>query len=125
MGSSCGCSRLLNELGGQADRRKTRSFNQADVRPFAENILMACFRNIEKGTTPEKIAENDYLMKCECCWVFVMTSLFIRRARRHACHHHGTERACAARPADSRQARGHHRRDQQEPVQPALQPVHL
>lgn len=41
------------------------SFTQADVRPFAENILMALFSNIEKGGTPEKIAENDYLMKCE------------------------------------------------------------
>jgi len=40
-------------------------FTQADVRPFAENILMALFSNIEKGGTPEKIAENDYLMKCE------------------------------------------------------------
>ncbi|KAI5449860.1 importin-alpha export receptor [Naganishia albida] len=39
-------------------------FTQADVRPFAESILMACFRNIESGSTPEKIAENDYLMKC-------------------------------------------------------------
>jgi len=39
-------------------------FTQADVRPFAENILMALFSNIEKGGTPEKIAENDYLMKC-------------------------------------------------------------
>ncbi|TYJ56359.1 hypothetical protein B9479_002907 [Cryptococcus floricola] len=39
-------------------------FTQADVRPFAENILMALFGNIEKGTTPEKVAENDYLMKC-------------------------------------------------------------
>lgn len=25
---------------------------------------MALFTNIEKGGTPEKIAENDYLMKC-------------------------------------------------------------
>jgi exportin-2 (importin alpha re-exporter) len=25
---------------------------------------MALFANIEKGGTPEKIAENDYLMKC-------------------------------------------------------------
>lgn len=40
------------------------SFTSADVRPFAENILMALFTNIEKGGTPEKIAENDYLMKC-------------------------------------------------------------
>ncbi|WWD17783.1 hypothetical protein CI109_102225 [Kwoniella shandongensis] len=39
-------------------------FTQADVRPFADNILMALFTTIEKGATPEKIAENDYLMKC-------------------------------------------------------------
>lgn len=26
---------------------------------------MALFANIEKGGTPEKIAENDYLMKCK------------------------------------------------------------
>lgn len=42
----------------------TNRFTQADVRPYAENILMALFANIEKGGTPEKIAENDYLMKC-------------------------------------------------------------
>ncbi|OCF55372.1 importin-alpha export receptor [Kwoniella mangroviensis CBS 10435] len=47
-------------------------FTQVDVRPFAENILMALFTNIEKGGTPEKIAENDYLMKCELNlnWLF-------------------------------------------------------
>lgn len=39
-------------------------FTPQDVQPFAENILMALFRNIERGTTPEKLAENDYLMKC-------------------------------------------------------------
>lgn len=39
-------------------------FTPNDVQPFAENILMAMFRRIESGETPEKIAENDYLMKC-------------------------------------------------------------
>ncbi|ORX36025.1 Cse1-domain-containing protein [Kockovaella imperatae] len=39
-------------------------FTQSDVRPFAENILMTLFANIERGATPEKISENDYLMKC-------------------------------------------------------------
>ncbi|KAK4688334.1 exportin-2 (importin alpha re-exporter), partial [Tremellales sp. Uapishka_1] len=42
---------------------KQTLFSQSDIRPFAENILMALFANIEKGGTPEKIAENDYLMK--------------------------------------------------------------
>lgn len=42
----------------------TALFTPDDVEPFAESILMALFRNIESGTTPEKIAENDYLMRC-------------------------------------------------------------
>jgi hypothetical protein len=41
------------------------SFSQADVRPFAQDILMALFTNIERGQTPEKMAENDYLMRCK------------------------------------------------------------
>ncbi|KAJ1026973.1 hypothetical protein NDA16_002266 [Ustilago loliicola] len=39
-------------------------FSPQDVQPFAESILMALFSNIERGATPEKIAENDYLIKC-------------------------------------------------------------
>lgn len=39
-------------------------FTPEDVQSFAESILMALFRNIERGNTPEKLAENDYLMKC-------------------------------------------------------------
>ncbi|KIS69121.1 putative importin-alpha export receptor [Mycosarcoma maydis] len=39
-------------------------FTPHDVEPFAETILMALLRNIERGTTPEKLAENDYLIKC-------------------------------------------------------------
>ncbi|SNX87170.1 probable CSE1 - Nuclear envelope protein that mediates the nuclear export of importin alpha [Melanopsichium pennsylvanicum] len=39
-------------------------FTPTDVQPFAESILMALLSNIERGTTPEKLAENDYLMKC-------------------------------------------------------------
>jgi exportin-2 (importin alpha re-exporter) len=44
--------------------KTTALFTPNDVEPFAESILMALFRNIESGTTPEKIAENDYLMRC-------------------------------------------------------------
>lgn len=39
-------------------------FTSSDVQPFAESILMALFKNIERGQTPEKVAENDYLIKC-------------------------------------------------------------
>ncbi|CAE6484305.1 unnamed protein product [Rhizoctonia solani] len=39
-------------------------FAQADIHDFANDILSALFTVIESGGTPQKIAENDYLMKC-------------------------------------------------------------
>lgn len=44
--------------------KTTPLFAPQDVRPFAESILMALFGNIQRGGTPEKISENDYLMRC-------------------------------------------------------------
>ncbi|CAO1631615.1 unnamed protein product [Parajaminaea phylloscopi] len=38
-------------------------FTPADVQPFAESILLALFGKIEAGETPEKVAENEFLMK--------------------------------------------------------------
>ncbi|BEJ11174.1 hypothetical protein CspHIS471_0105960 [Cutaneotrichosporon sp. HIS471] len=46
------------------DESRQPLFTPVDVRPFAESALMALFGQIEKGATPEKVAENDYLMKC-------------------------------------------------------------
>ncbi|KAG8688800.1 importin-alpha export receptor [Ceratobasidium sp. 423] len=39
-------------------------FAQADIHDFANDILSALFTKIESGGSPQKIAENDYLMKC-------------------------------------------------------------
>ncbi|EJD01973.1 Cse1-domain-containing protein [Fomitiporia mediterranea MF3/22] len=39
-------------------------FNQEDIREIAPQILNVLLTRIESGGTPEKIAENDYLMKC-------------------------------------------------------------
>ncbi|KAF8329082.1 Cse1-domain-containing protein [Cantharellus anzutake] len=39
-------------------------FSQVDVAETARPILLALFTKIRGSTTPEKIAENDYLMKC-------------------------------------------------------------
>lgn len=36
---------------------------------------MAAFTSIERGDTPEKIAENDYLMKCGCNVVWVQLTI--------------------------------------------------
>ncbi|KAJ3054316.1 importin-alpha export receptor [Rhizophlyctis rosea] len=47
------------ESGG----RRVLMFNQEDVAPVAQALLTRLFQLIEGGKTPEKVAENDYLMK--------------------------------------------------------------
>lgn len=50
-------------------------FNQEDIREITPQILDTLLSKIESGGSPEKIAENDYLMKCErlCpAWVGVI-----------------------------------------------------
>ncbi|KAH7929305.1 Cse1-domain-containing protein [Leucogyrophana mollusca] len=39
-------------------------FSQADIHDFAPNLLNAILSKIEGAGTPEKVAENDHLMKC-------------------------------------------------------------
>ncbi|RHZ79547.1 hypothetical protein Glove_144g27 [Diversispora epigaea] len=38
-------------------------FNRTDIKPFTQELLVSLFRLIEAGSTPETLAENDYLMK--------------------------------------------------------------
>ena len=42
------------------------SFNQEDIRRIAPQIFDVVPSRIEAGSSPEKMVENDYLMKCEC-----------------------------------------------------------
>lgn len=39
-------------------------FHPEDLRPYAKDLLENLFRLIEQGVTPEKIQENEYLMRC-------------------------------------------------------------
>ncbi|KAL0945218.1 hypothetical protein HGRIS_000730 [Hohenbuehelia grisea] len=39
-------------------------FSHADIQDFAQPLLDALFKRIESQTTPEKVAENDHLMRC-------------------------------------------------------------
>ena len=109
------CKQGLYTLAGFTTNMLDSRFTQADVRPFAESILMACFRNIESGNTPEKIAENDYLMKCRLPRGASFSRTDTSSARCHACHHHGSTKPDAGLSGDSGTSRRHHRRDQQEP----------
>ncbi|CAJ0833401.1 119_t:CDS:10, partial [Entrophospora sp. SA101] len=38
-------------------------FSRADIKPYTQELLISLFRLIESGTTPQTLAENDYLMK--------------------------------------------------------------
>lgn len=42
----------------------TPVFTAQDVSPYTKDILSHLFRLIEQGGTPEKIAENEFLMRC-------------------------------------------------------------
>ncbi|KAI9320966.1 armadillo-type protein [Dichotomocladium elegans] len=42
---------------------KTMLFSSADIKPYAETLLSQLFRLIEAGQTPQKLSENDYLMR--------------------------------------------------------------
>ncbi|CEI96205.1 hypothetical protein RMCBS344292_10371 [Rhizopus microsporus] len=42
---------------------KMMLFTSEDIKPYAETLLSQLFRLIELGQTPEKLSENDYLMK--------------------------------------------------------------
>jgi exportin-2 (importin alpha re-exporter) len=39
-------------------------FSSADVQPFAPRLLNALLTKIEAQQSPEKVAENDFLMRC-------------------------------------------------------------
>jgi exportin-2 (importin alpha re-exporter) len=39
-------------------------FSKQDVAPFASKLLQNLLSLIERGTSPEKLAENDFLMRC-------------------------------------------------------------
>lgn len=39
-------------------------FGATDIAPFSEDMLRALFAAITRNDTPEKVAENDHLMKC-------------------------------------------------------------
>lgn len=39
-------------------------FTKADIAPLLQNLLSSLFKSIERDARPEKLAENDFLMRC-------------------------------------------------------------
>ena len=58
-------SALLPFHGGVLITNNVRCrFASADIKDIAPQMLDALLAKVEKAPTPEKVAENDYLMKC-------------------------------------------------------------
>jgi exportin-2 (importin alpha re-exporter) len=45
-------------------REEGMVFTKTDLAPLLQNLLVALFSLIERDTSPEKLAENDFLMRC-------------------------------------------------------------
>ncbi|KZT00874.1 uncharacterized protein LAESUDRAFT_731806 [Laetiporus sulphureus 93-53] len=54
----------------------TLLFTQADIHELAPHLLDALFSKVEQAGTPEKVAENDYLMKCVMRVILTARSTF-------------------------------------------------
>lgn len=101
-------------------------FTQADVREIASHLLNVLLGKIEKAGTPERVAENDYLMKCESniCSPVEFRSL-TTCLRCVACHHYSSVDTRDKLRADLATARGYPRCHLQEPQQPELRSIYL
>jgi hypothetical protein len=91
-------------------------FTQADVHDFAADLLNAVLTKIEGAGTPEKVAENDHLMKC----MFALPLYSVPHeawTRRDARDRHGTSDADArlstSSPAPRRHPRHHLQKSEQ------------
>ena len=62
---------LLKREGGPV-------FTKTDVAPLLQNLLSSLFKSVERDTRPEKLAENDFLMRC---WILSTLSLMIGMMR--------------------------------------------
>ncbi|KAH9931314.1 armadillo-type protein [Fomitopsis serialis] len=51
-------------------------FTQADIHELAPHLLDALLKKMESAGTPEKVAENDYLMKCAMRVIITARSTF-------------------------------------------------
>ena len=96
-------------------------FAQADIHEVAPALIDALLKKVEQGATPEKVAENDYLMKCALSQILlVYVVLTMSMNRYHAGHHHCTFVARCGLPEDPRSAGRHIGCHLQEPQQSEL-----
>jgi exportin-2 (importin alpha re-exporter) len=54
---------VVHTYSAIAIERLTFKFTKSDIKPYTQELLINLFRLIDAGTTPETLAENDYLMK--------------------------------------------------------------
>jgi hypothetical protein len=48
-----------------ADAFRYFSFKPEDIQPFTAELIDTVLTKLESAGSPEKVAENDFMMKCE------------------------------------------------------------
>ena len=99
-------------------------FSQADIHDLAADLLDALLSKIETAGPPEKVAENDHLMKCKTI-AYSCSQMLTSVCRRDAHNCHCTlnsHSSLSASPPTTCQYPWHHCK---EPEQSKFRPVHL
>jgi len=47
------------------DTRQYCSFEPEDIQPFSAELIDTVLNKLESAGSPEKVAENDFMMKCK------------------------------------------------------------
>lgn len=67
---SAHCIERILSMKDPASSNTIPMFAANDISAFTGDILTRLFDLIQQGKTPEKLAENDYLMKCRLMALF-------------------------------------------------------
>lgn len=99
-------------------------FSSADVQPFASQLLNVLLAKIGIQPSPERTAENDFLMRCACAAFFLLLSpsLCLREVFPRCCesHYHGEASTRRRIRQGFGEARQHPPQRRTKPEQPEL-----
>jgi hypothetical protein len=100
-------------------------FSSSDIHGVALDLINTILTKLESAGSPEKVAENDFLMKCKCRLVHIIAWLY-DHSRRHENHYDRPTIACCYWVrADTPAASWNPWRYLQKPEQSQFRPVYL
>lgn len=69
-------------------------FTYVDVKPFALTLIDVLLRKVESAGTPEKVAENDLVMRCKVLTIALPNQPLTMNPRPGPRHHHCASNSC-------------------------------